>query len=135
VSAWLGPELMIGAESSRIDWGGWSQFMPATAHWRSARDQAVLWMVDAHEVQAVAEDHHLVIDVPAGASELRFRMISTETPEVDATTIAAAGMLVTFGADIARLTLAEKGIDEFEIRALPATATGAIRADLRFREA
>jgi hypothetical protein len=135
VSAWLGPELMIGAESSRIDWGGWSQFMPATAHWRSARDQAVLWMVDAHEVQAVAEDHHLVIDVLAGAPELRFRMISTETPEVDATTIAAAGMRVTFGADIARLALAENGIDEFEIRALPATTTGAIRADLRYREA
>jgi hypothetical protein len=133
VSAWIGPELMIGAESSGIDWGGWSQFMPATAHWRTACGQAVLWMVDAHEVHAVASDHHLVIDVPAGPSELRFRLSSTETPIVDETAVAAAGMRVTFGADIASVSLTRIGTDAYVIGATPAS-TGNIHVDIRFGE-
>ena len=135
VSAWIGPALMIGAESSGIDWGGWSQFMPATAHWRTACGQAVLWMVDAHEVHAVASDHHLVIDVPSGASELRFHLSSTEAPTVEATAVTAAGMRVTFGADIASVTLTSSGTDAYEIRATPVTSTRGIHADIRFRDA
>ncbi|MDQ1481695.1 MAG: hypothetical protein QOI44_2556 [Actinomycetota bacterium] len=133
VSAWMGPELMLGAESSGIDWGGWSQFMPATAHWSSARGQAVLWMVDAHEVHAVASDHHLVIDVPAGASEFRFRLRSTEDPIVGEVAVTAAGMQVTFGADIATVTLSSIGTDAYEIGATP-VSPGDIHLDIRFRE-
>ena len=51
---------MIGAEASGVDWGGWPQFMPATAHWRTPNGEAVLWMVDAHEVRAEASDRQLV---------------------------------------------------------------------------
>jgi hypothetical protein len=132
VSAWVGPELMIGAESSGIDWGGWSQFMPATAHWRTACGQAVLWMVDAHEVHAVASDHRLRIDVPAGVSELRFRLISNDAPNVEETAVTTAGMRVTFGADIARVALTGIGTDAYEIRATAATSIAGIRADIRF---
>jgi hypothetical protein len=134
VSAWVGPALMIGAESSGIDWGGWSQFMPATAHWRTARGRAVLWMVDAHEVHAVASDHRLRIDVPAGVSELRLRLLSTDPPNVEETAVVAAGMRVTFGAEISRVVLTGIGTDAYEIRATPATSTAGIRADIRFGE-
>jgi hypothetical protein len=134
VSAWIGPELMIGAESSGIDWGGWSQFMPATAHWRSERGQAVLWMVDAHVVRAVASDHHLVIDVPAGASELRFHLTSTGAPNLEEKAVSAADMRVTFGADIARVTLGRIGTETYEIRVTPATSIGPMPVDIRFRE-
>jgi hypothetical protein len=108
--------------------------MPVTAHWRSARGQAVLWMVDAHVVRAVASDHHLVIDVPAGASELRFHLTSTGAPDIEETAVTAAGMRVTFGADIARVTLRPIGTETYEILVTPATSIGPMPVDIRFRE-
>ena len=91
-------------------------------------------MVDAHEVHAVASDHQLVIDLPAGPSELRFRLSSTEPPIVEASAVTAAGMRVTFGAEISRVTFTSIGTDAYEIRATPATSAGGIQADIRFRE-
>ncbi len=52
VTAWIAPDLMLGAESSTADWGGWAQFMPVTAHWGSGDELAVLWLVDPHVVDA-----------------------------------------------------------------------------------
>lgn len=135
VSAWIGPALMIGAESSGIDWGGWSQFMPATAHWNGRGADGVLWMIDAHEVHAVASDHRLVIEVPAGAPGVRFRLISTDTPTLESAAVIAAGMRMTFGAGIERVLLAGNGTDVYEIRATPATTTVGIKVDIRFTEA
>jgi hypothetical protein len=134
VSAWIGPFLMIGAESSSIDWGGWSQFMPATAHWSSPGGAGVLWLVDAHEVHAVASDHGLAITVPADATELRFRSIASALPDVDGNSVNAAGMRVTFGADIERVTLEAAGADTYEIRAFPRDSTTAITCEIRFAE-
>jgi hypothetical protein len=133
VSASIGSDLMIGAEASAVDWGGWQQFMPATAHWRSPFGEAVLWLVDPHEVHAVASDHELAIDVPPVA-ELRFRLLSADARIVDGTAVIAAGMCVTFAGDIARVSLASIGTDVYEIRAVsPSTATGT-HAHVRFTE-
>jgi hypothetical protein len=136
VSAWIGPELMIGAESSGVDWGGWPQFMPATAHWRTPNGAAVLWMVDPHEVHAVASDHQLVIDVPGIAADLRFRLQTTDRPVVTGTAVTASGMQMAFIEAIASVSLAHIGIDAYEIRAVPSNAgASGISTVIRFREA
>jgi hypothetical protein len=134
VSAWIGPYLMIGAESSAIDWGGWSQFMPATAHWSGPAGSGVLWMLDAREVRAVASDHRLVVEVPAGAVELRFRLIASSLPLVDGDSVTAAGMRVTFGAGIEGVTREEVGTDTYEIHAFAKDANAAVTCDIRFTE-
>lgn len=134
VSAWLGPHLMIGAEASAIDWGGWEQFMPATAHWQSPLGPATLWLVDAHEVHAVATDHSLAIVVPGGASELRFRLCCTDEPAVSGTVVTAAGMHVDFVRGIARVSVGKVGAELHEIRAVSARGTDGISAELRFTE-
>lgn len=64
VTTWNHRTLMLGAESSAIDWGGWSQFMPVTAHWGSAGELAVLWLVDPHVVDARASERRLDIRIP-----------------------------------------------------------------------
>ena len=133
-SAWIGPQLMIGAESSGIDWGGWAQFMPATAHWSAGVEKGVLWLVDAHKVRAVAEDHRLALEVPAGAGELRFRLISTDAPVADGPGLTAAGMAMTFDGDIARVVVASVGRETYEIRAVPGDAAGGITTGIQFRE-
>jgi len=136
VSAWIGPELMIGAESSGVDWGGWPQFMPATAHWRTANGEAVLWMVDAHEVHAVASDHQLEIDVPGTATGLRFRLQTTDRPVASGTAVTASGMRMEFTEAIASVSLAHVGIDGYEILAIPSPAgASGISTVLRFTEA
>jgi len=133
VSAWIGPALMLGAESSGIDWGGWSQFIPVTAHWRTPHGAAVLWMIDAYVVRAVAADHLLTIEVPAGASDLRFRLVCSGAPVVDDAGLIAAGMRVTFGPDIVRVSVTRLGTDSYELRAVAKSATGII-TELRFAE-
>jgi hypothetical protein len=132
--AWIGSDLMIGAEASTVDWGGWSQFMPATAHWRSSRGEAVLWLLDPHEVHAVASDHELSIDVPGVGAELRFRLLSMQEPAVDGTSVVATGMRVTFGGDVARVSLAGVGAGAYEIRAVSKSAEAGINIDVRFAE-
>jgi hypothetical protein len=134
VSAWLGPQLMIGAEASSVDWGGWAQFMPATAHWRSPVGAATLWLVDAHEVHATATDHRLAIVVPGGASELRFCLYCTDDPVVSGTVVSAAGMDVDFASGIARVSVAKVGDELHEVRAVSARDAGGIAAELRFTE-
>jgi len=136
VSAWIGPELMIGAESSGVDCGGWPQFMPATAHWRTATGEAVLWMVDAHEVHAVASDHQLEIDVPGTATGLRFRLQTTDRPVATGTAVTASGTQMELTEAIASVSLAIVGIDGYEILAIPSPAgASGISTVLRFTEA
>jgi hypothetical protein len=134
VSAWIGSDLMIGAEASTVDWGGWSQFMPATAHWRSSRGEAVLWLLDPHEVHAVASDHELAIDVPGVAAELRFHLRSSDAPIVEGTDVIAAGMRVTFRGDVARLALAIAGAGAYEIRAVSKPTAAGTTALVTFTE-
>jgi len=42
-SAWLGPDVAIGAESGTVDLSWWDQFHAATAHWRRA-DGTIGWL-------------------------------------------------------------------------------------------
>lgn len=119
VTAWLGPRLMIGGEASAIDWGGWNQFMPATAHWSSAAGAATLWLLDAHEVHAVAADHRLSIDAP-GRPEVRFRLCSDAAPMISDAGVAVAGMRVDFTNAMRSMSLVGLGTDLSEIRVTPA---------------
>jgi hypothetical protein len=110
--------------------------MPATAHWRAPNGEAVLWMVDPHEVHAVASDHHLVIEVPGAASELRFLLYTTDRPVANGTAVTASGMRVGFAGEIASVSLANIGIDAYEIRAVPSNAgASGISTVVRFIEA
>jgi hypothetical protein len=133
VSAWIGPQLMIGAEAGSVDWGGWEQFMPATAHWQTEHGAATLWMIDAHEVHAVAADHRLSIEIP-GRTDLRFRLFSTEDPVVSGTDVIAAGMRVGFTAGIASVSLTHLRADLYEIHATPAGAGVGVTTMLGFSE-
>jgi hypothetical protein len=53
-TAWLAPDVMIGAETNDLDFGDWDQFVPAAVHWR-APDGSIAWI-------------RLVQKGPAGAS-------------------------------------------------------------------
>jgi hypothetical protein len=133
VSAWIGPQLMIGAEASAIDWGGWEQFMPATAHWRSADAAATLWLIDAHVVRAVAADHELAIEVDAGVDALRFHLCSNDVPVALGVGVTVAGMRVEFTHGVAGVSIAEIGPELYEIGTTPASA-GAVSTAMRFVE-
>jgi hypothetical protein len=91
-------------------------------------------MVDAHVVNAVASDHQLAIDVPAGTSELRFHLVAVDIPIVSGTGVIAAGMHVDFGQHIERVSLAGIGTDAYEIRAVSKMPAGGITAEIRFAE-
>lgn len=67
-TAWLADGVMVGAESSAVDWRGWSQHVPATVHWRAA-DGTVAWLRVRHRgvVDARAEPGRLVVDCRADA--------------------------------------------------------------------
>ena len=106
VTAWIGERLVIGGEQSAVDWGGWEQFMPATAQWETGAGRATLWLVDAHVVHAEAGDHELTIAAP-GAPELRFRLLSTDAPVASGAIVTVSGMRLDFGA--ASLVVAPAG--------------------------
>jgi hypothetical protein len=80
VTSWIAPNVMLGAESSAVDWGGWSQFMPVTAHWGSGEQLAVLWLVDPHVVDARASERGLDINIP-NATHATFELRSDEPIE------------------------------------------------------
>src|SRR5687768_2885152 len=63
-TAWLADEVMIGAESSELDWNGWYQYVGATVHWRRPEDGAVGWLKVRHKgiVDGRAEPERLVVD-------------------------------------------------------------------------
>ena len=63
-TAWLADDVMIGAESSELDWGGWYQYVGATVHWRRSEDGALGWLKVRHKgvVDARAEPERLVVD-------------------------------------------------------------------------
>lgn len=52
ITAHLGGDLLLGAESSPHDWGGWDQFMPFVAHWRAGDAVEVLWLADPRQLTA-----------------------------------------------------------------------------------
>lgn len=97
-------DLMLGAESSHHDWGGWSQFMPAVAHWREPDGSTgVLWLDVPRKVRATVDDRTLRIEVEApGATEPRIELLvqstrcetSGTTLTMNGTTVALAGALV-----------------------------------------
>lgn len=133
VSAWIGSQLMIGAESSDIDWGGWEQFMPATAHWRSRDAGATLWLVDAHVVRAEARDRELVIEAASEVDALRFHLCTSDVPIALDAALAVAGVRVEFTSGVSGVSVAEIGPELYEIRTVPSTP-GRVRCTMRFQE-
>jgi hypothetical protein len=137
VSAWIGERLVIGAEASPVDWGGWEQFMPATAQWETAAGRATLWLVDAHEVHAVAGDHELTIAAP-GARDLRFHLLSTAAPAASAGAVTAAGMRLDFDGRVGVVVVNRLGPDLHEVRvtrASPSDRATDVPTTIRFTEA
>ncbi len=63
VTAALFDDLMLGAEASDNDWGGWAQFMPVVAHWREPDGTGALWLAEPHRVQALVDDHLIALAV------------------------------------------------------------------------
>jgi hypothetical protein len=134
VTAWIGRELMIGAEASDIDWGGWDQFMPATAHWGSADGAGTLWLLDAHIVAARAERSALVLTVADDVRELRFGLFSTTPPSIVEGVLRAGDADVGFGDGFARASVARVGEERYEVTAvrMPARSTDDVSARLTF---
>jgi hypothetical protein len=93
VTAWIAPNLMLGAESSDVDWGGWSQFMPATAHWGSGVQMAALRLVDPHVVHARASERRLDIALP-NATHASFELRSDDAIAWSADGFATCGWRV-----------------------------------------
>jgi len=108
VTAWISPTLMLGAESSANDWGGWSQFMPVTAHWGTAEELAVMWLLDPHVVDAHASERRLDIRMP-NASHASFELRADAPVEAHADGFATCGWHVDCGTAItldgARITV------------------------------
>ena len=64
-TAWLGDDLMIGAEHGDSNWGGWYQFVAGTVHWRLTDGQVgVLRYVPEGPPRGRAEPGVLRIDGP-----------------------------------------------------------------------
>ena len=61
VTASIEEDLMIGAEESDNDWGGWTQFMPVTVHWREDEGVGVLWLTEPRVVRATARDASVLL--------------------------------------------------------------------------
>jgi hypothetical protein len=93
VTAWIARDLMLGAESNTIDWGGWSQYMPATAHWGSADALAVLYLVDPHVVDAHASERRLDVRLP-NATHATFELRSDAPVEWSADAFTTCGWRV-----------------------------------------
>ncbi|MCZ7536748.1 MAG: hypothetical protein M5T61_13170 [Acidimicrobiia bacterium] len=68
-SAWLAPDVMVGAERGPADWGGWDQYHPATIHWTHP-DGGVAWLRLLHGggVDAVASPGVLEVTARPPAS-------------------------------------------------------------------
>ncbi|MDQ6696320.1 MAG: hypothetical protein M3Z46_02540, partial [Actinomycetota bacterium] len=98
VTAALFDDLMIGAESSENDWGGWDQFMPAMAHWREEDGVGVLWLVDPRQVLASVRGTVLDLEVqrPGEPGSLDLR-ISAESCTVEGAEIRTGGARILIG--------------------------------------
>ncbi len=132
VTAHIEPMRMVGGESSNVDWGGWQQFMPATAHWRRGMELVTLWLVDAHTTYAHADDAGLAIRVPAATTLLRFGMYAPSPPLVKSSTVRAAGIDLVFEGDFGDVALVHVDDERYElvVRALD-EASGAAHRQAR----
>jgi hypothetical protein len=84
-TAWLGTNVMLGAEETGGSVPGRPQFHPATAHWRCP-DGAIGWLRLRHTapVDARATERRLTITCPAPDGALTFQCVA---PGIDASTI------------------------------------------------
>ncbi|HUR78546.1 MAG TPA: hypothetical protein VMZ22_11400 [Acidimicrobiales bacterium] len=111
ISAALHGDVMIGAEASDNDWGGWSQFMPVTVHWRDG----VLWLINPHVVHARVSERTVTIDGVTG--DLTCAVIASSCELTDAgfrapgleCTVRGATVTSRQARDRYVLTLAPKG--------------------------
>ncbi len=63
VVADIGPDLMIGTESSDHDWAGWDQFMPFVAHWQASDDVETLWLAGPRRLHVDLEPDRATLHV------------------------------------------------------------------------
>jgi hypothetical protein len=75
VTARLFADLMLGAESSDNDWGGWDQFMPMVAHWREGDAVGVLWLEDPRQVWARVEGRSFVLSAERPGGQPRASLL------------------------------------------------------------
>jgi hypothetical protein len=85
-------------------------------------------------VHAAAADHLLTIEVPAGRTDLRFRLFSTDDPVSSGIGVVAAGMRVEFAAGIASVSLTNVRDELYEVHARPTESGGRISTTVRFTE-
>ena len=106
VSAWISPELMIGAEASGVDWGGWPQFMPATAHWRTPTARPCSGWSTPTRCMRTASDRQLAHRCSRSVRTFGSGCYTTEAPVANGATVTAAGMR-WFHREIASVSLTE----------------------------
>ncbi|HVE93639.1 MAG TPA: hypothetical protein VNB24_01875, partial [Acidimicrobiales bacterium] len=73
VTAHVEPSLMLGAESSPHDWGGWSQFVPVTAHWAEGDEIGVLWLLAPRRTRATVRGRSIELGCQL---PLEFRLLA-----------------------------------------------------------
>ena len=80
-TAWIGEQVMLGAEHTGQVKRGYYQFHPLTIHWRAASGP-VGWakLVHSHPVDVTAHDGSLALE---GRGELAFRVYSPGGAEID----------------------------------------------------
>ena len=91
-TAWLGGDVILGAESGTIDWGGWEQHHLATAHWRTP-DGPIAWLRVRHPGPSAATADPGVLRVDAEG-------VSVEVGGVDGVTSLDPGTTALPGLDV-----------------------------------
>jgi hypothetical protein len=90
VTAWLGTDLMIGAEHNDQGWSAWHQYFPATIHWRgSGGDVGTVRFVHNGPTTARAEQDQLTIEAGAARDGTTNPTFLVEVDDFDASAVTA----------------------------------------------
>ncbi len=100
--SWLGPSLMLGAESVETDWQGSGQAAVFTAHWSEPNGVATLWLSGPRRLLASVSPYHVELEQTAGETPLRFKA-SGLRPRVSANVLSTQAMRVRFGGGVTAL--------------------------------
>jgi hypothetical protein len=134
VTAHVEPHLMLGAEASDLDWGGWVQFMPLTAQWADGADVATLWLTDPHVVRAHVVGRTIDLETArtgAPTPDIAFELIATACT-VTADGLATPTMTVTIDGDHTKVSVEAIGANRFRITIAPAESTPTMHLTLTF---
>ncbi len=81
IQSWITDDVMIGAERSTIDWGGWEQFMPLVVHWREPDDVGTLWLHAPNDAAVSIQDFD--VEITTTQPEIRIRIAGPEPKITD----------------------------------------------------